>query len=97
MLRPGSALPQDERPFDAGFDRLGPAQDERRAGRDAKGWFLPGHAALKKAGARTIGGADFRDALQADWEKHGRGCIDRMRRERPERFLEIMLAIVPRK
>jgi hypothetical protein len=62
--------------------------------RDAKGRFVAGHAPLKRS--RSIGPALYRDALQADWEEHGAGCIARIRCEQPERYLEIMIGILPR-
>ena len=79
----------------------GAAEAERRARqalvkRDPLGRFLPGHPGLKK-GSRIIGPVSFRDVLQAEWQAHGRDCIARMRREEPERLLETMIAIVPRR
>ena len=67
------------------------------ARRDARGRFVAGHGGLEGKRSRGTGPADVRDALQADWQAQGAGCIARLRREQPERYLHIMMAILPRR
>jgi hypothetical protein len=74
-------------------ERPGPQAPVKR---DPRGRFLPGHPGLRR-GSRDIGPVDFRDALQADWEEHGPRCIERLRLRNPERYLLIMIGIVPRR
>ena len=64
--------------------------------RDAGGRFLPGHPGLKK-GSRVRGPVFLRDALQAEWRGHGAESIARLRRERPELYLQVMIGTLPRK
>ena len=64
--------------------------------RDANGRFLPGHPGLKK-GSRIRGPVFLRDALQAEWREQGAESIARLRRERPELYLQVMIGTLPRK
>lgn len=66
--------------------------------RSPKGHFLPGnpYGTGKGKGVRHRLSRAFLWDMLAVWEKHGRDTIERVRDEKPERFLQIVAQLVPR-
>ncbi len=67
-----------------------------QADRNARGQFLVGHTGIggRPRGARNKLGEAFLHDLHADWEKHGRSVIERVRRDDPSTYLRVMASIV---
>ena len=67
-----------------------------QADRNARGQFLVGHTGIggRPRGARNKLGEAFLHDLHADWEKHGRSVIERVRRDDPSAYLRVMASVV---
>jgi hypothetical protein len=67
-----------------------------QADRNARGQFLVGHTGIggRPRGARNKLGEAFLHDLHADWEKHGKDVIERVRRDDPSAYLRVMASVV---
>ncbi len=67
-----------------------------QADRNARGQFLLGHTGMggRPRGARNKLGEAFLQDLHADWEKHGKEVIERVRRDDPSAYLRVMASVV---
>ena len=65
--------------------------------RGAKGRFLAGnpYGGRPKGARDRLSQAFLRDML-AVWDEHGRDTIERVRAEKPERYLQLVAQLVPR-
>jgi hypothetical protein len=73
-----------------------PNQPVVQADRNSRGQFLVGHTGIggRPRGARNKLGEAFLHDLHADWEKHGRSVIERVRRDDPSAYLRVMASVV---
>lgn len=66
---------------------------DREAGR-----FITGNKGGpgRPKGSRNKLGEDFIEALFWDWQEHGRGVIETVRRDRPQEYLKLVAGLIPR-
>lgn len=62
------------------------------------GRFLPGNSGFggRPVGARNKLGEAFVAALQADFDEHGVGAIQRVRDEKPDQYLKVIASLLPK-
>jgi hypothetical protein len=82
-------------------DLFGPvpeAEETLREARDAFGRFVAGNSggAGRPRGARNKLAAAFLEALHEDFLTHGRGAIAETRKDKPEAYLRLLVAILPK-
>lgn len=55
-----------------------------------------GNPAGRPKGSRNKLGEAFLDDMLADWEKHGKGAIEKVRETKPDAYLKVVAMILPR-
>ena len=61
--------------------------------------FKPGQSgnpAGRPKGARSRLSEDFLEALSTDFAEHGRAVIEKVRSEKPDQYLKVVAAVVPK-
>ena len=65
--------------------------------KDAKGRFVTGNiGGGRPKGSRNKLGEQFVEALQADFEEHGKKAIEIVRAEKPDQYLKVIASLLPR-